>query len=152
METPKLDERTLLAVMDVDEHVSKAPPRETLLFDVLQPATDGALAVFALAPTLRRFTDIPLAEDVLPHFGSTATPTMDEPAGTEESKPKLVNESVADVEEVPVPPNWGGYLIAPEVVEFWQGRENRVHNRIRYWTDAELPVTVHNSRIERLQP
>ena len=32
---------------------------------------------------------------------------------------------------VPVPPNWGGYLIAPEVVEFWQGRENRVHNRIR---------------------
>ena len=30
-----------------------------------------------------------------------------------------------------MPPNWGGYLIAPEVVEFWQGRENRVHNRIR---------------------
>ena len=30
-----------------------------------------------------------------------------------------------------MPPNWGGYLIAPDVVEFWQGRENRVHNRIR---------------------
>ena len=37
----------------------------------------------------------------------------------------------ADLDEVPVPPNWGGYLIAPDVVEFWQGRENRVHNRIR---------------------
>ena len=42
-----------------------------------------------------------------------------------------VTERFADLDEVPVPPNWGGYLIAPEVVEFWQGRENRVHNRIR---------------------
>ena len=63
-----------------------------------------------------------------------------------------VTARFADLDEVPVPPNWGGYLIAPEVVEFWQGRENRVHNRIRYWTDPELPVTMHNSRIERLQP
>jgi len=47
-----------------------------------------------------------------------------------------------DSERVPVPPNWGGYLIAPEVVEFWQGRENRVHNRIR----------VVGDRVERLQP
>ena len=62
-----------------------------------------------------------------------------------------VTEQFADSEAVPVPPNWGGYLIAPEVVEFWQGRENRVHNRIRVVTDGELPVTVH-SRIERLQP
>jgi pyridoxamine 5'-phosphate oxidase len=45
-------------------------------------------------------------------------------------------------ERIPVPPGWGGYLIAPEVVEFWQGRENRVHNRIR----------VIGGRVERLQP
>jgi len=63
-----------------------------------------------------------------------------------------VTERFADIDALPVPPNWGGYLIAPEVVEFWQGRENRVHNRIRVVTDPELPVTVHNSRIERLQP
>lgn len=53
-----------------------------------------------------------------------------------------VTERFADVEDVPVPPHWGGYLIAPEVVEFWQGRENRVHNRIR----------VRGSVVERLQP
>ena len=53
-----------------------------------------------------------------------------------------VTERFADLDEVPVPPNWGGYLIAPEVVEFWQGRENRVHNRIR----------VSGGRVERLQP
>jgi pyridoxamine 5'-phosphate oxidase len=63
-----------------------------------------------------------------------------------------VTARFADLDEVPVPANWGGYLIAPEAVEFWQGRENRVHNRIRVVTDSELPVTVTNHRIERLQP
>lgn len=53
-----------------------------------------------------------------------------------------VTERFADTEQIPVPPNWGGYLIAPEVVEFWQGRENRLHNRIR----------VIDGRVERLQP
>ena len=53
-----------------------------------------------------------------------------------------VTERFADSERVPVPPEWGGYLIAADVVEFWQGRENRVHNRIR----------VSGAHIERLQP
>jgi len=53
-----------------------------------------------------------------------------------------VTQRFADLDEVPVPPNWGGYLVAPEVVEFWQGRENRVHNRIR----------VIGGNVERLQP
>lgn len=35
-------------------------------------------------------------------------------------------------QEVPVPQNWGGYRIAPETVEFWQGRRNRLHDRIRF--------------------
>lgn len=45
-------------------------------------------------------------------------------------------------ESIPAPPNWRGYRIAPEVVEFWQGREGRLHNRIR----------VTGGRVERLQP
>lgn len=53
-----------------------------------------------------------------------------------------VTERFADVEQIPVPPHWGGYLISAEVVEFWQGRENRVHNRIR----------VRGGQVERLQP
>ncbi|MEE6175038.1 pyridoxamine 5'-phosphate oxidase [Mycobacterium sp. 050134] len=55
---------------------------------------------------------------------------------------KEVTDRFVDVESVPVPPHWGGYLLAPEAVEFWQGRENRLHNRIR----------VAGDRIERLQP
>lgn len=53
-----------------------------------------------------------------------------------------VTARFADSEPVPVPPGWGGYLLAPESVEFWQGRENRLHNRIR----------VTGGRVERLQP
>jgi pyridoxamine 5'-phosphate oxidase len=63
-----------------------------------------------------------------------------------------VTERFADLDVVPVPPNWGGYLIAPEVVEFWQGRENRVHNRIRMTAEAGPPGTMGKSRVERLQP
>jgi pyridoxamine 5'-phosphate oxidase len=70
-----------------------------------------------------------------------------------ESRAALMDR-LADVTErfagvaVPVPPNWGGYLVAPEVVEFWQGRENRIHNRIRMTgRSADGPA-----RVERLQP
>jgi pyridoxamine 5'-phosphate oxidase len=33
---------------------------------------------------------------------------------------------------IPPPPHWGGYLLEPDEVEFWQGREGRLHDRIRY--------------------
>lgn len=50
-------------------------------------------------------------------------------------------------EEIPVPPHWGGFRIAPETVEFWQGRENRLHDRLRYTRRPDGTWTL-----ERLSP
>ncbi|HTJ79818.1 MAG TPA: pyridoxamine 5'-phosphate oxidase [Rariglobus sp.] len=49
--------------------------------------------------------------------------------------------------EVPVPPNWGGYRVNPETVEFWQGRRSRLHDRLRYRREKSGDWIV-----ERLSP
>jgi pyridoxamine 5'-phosphate oxidase len=49
-------------------------------------------------------------------------------------------------EEVPLPPYWGGFRLAPEAIEFWQGRESRLHDRIRYVLNGD------RWRVERLSP
>jgi pyridoxamine 5'-phosphate oxidase len=48
--------------------------------------------------------------------------------------------------DVPLPPQWGGFRVRPEVVEFWQGRSNRLHDRLRYVRDGA------GWRVERLSP
>jgi pyridoxamine 5'-phosphate oxidase len=48
--------------------------------------------------------------------------------------------------QVPMPDFWGGYLIVPDAVEFWQSRQNRLHDRLRYRRSAE------GWSIERLSP
>ena len=57
---------------------------------------------------------------------------------------KEVETRFRDVEAVPRPPHWGGYRLRPSMVEFWQGRESRLHDRMAFfkensgWTKGRL--------------
>ena len=48
--------------------------------------------------------------------------------------------------EIPLPPYWGGFILIPDTFEFWQGRANRLHDRVRYQHIDE------KWKIERLSP
>jgi pyridoxamine 5'-phosphate oxidase len=58
-----------------------------------------------------------------------------------------VRRRFAHLECVPVPPHWGGVLIRPDTVEFWCGRTNRMHDRLRFRVDID-----QQWHLERLAP
>lgn len=74
----------------------------------------------------------------------------------EEGGREVLERRVRDVEcrfegkeHIPVPEFWGGLRVIPEMVEFWQGRESRLHDRFKYVRDEE---GEEGWRIERLSP
>lgn len=58
-----------------------------------------------------------------------------------------VSRRFAETERIPVPPHWGGVRIQPRTVEFWQGRPDRMHDRLRYRLSDDGDWTV-----QRLAP
>ena len=63
-----------------------------------------------------------------------------------ETRVHEIESRYPDAAAPPLPPHWGGYLVAPTQIEFWQGRQSRLHDRIRYRRAQEQWI------VERLSP
>ena len=64
-----------------------------------------------------------------------------------EQNVEQLHNQYKDQEKLPCPSHWGGYLVRPTEIEFWQGRSSRLHDRIRYRLEADQSWTI-----ERLAP
>lgn len=87
--------------------------------------------------------------------GAWASPQSEVLAGGRAELEQRFADADAEYPEgsaVPVPEHWGGYLVRPSAIEFWAGRRNRLHDRLRYrapFVDAPLDVAWV---LERLSP
>jgi pyridoxamine 5'-phosphate oxidase len=81
-------------------------------------------------------------------LGAWASPQSDTVGSRAELEARLADTGrrFAGVEQIPPPPHWGGWRIKPQVVEFWQGRVNRMHDRLVFLRDDG------EWRIRRLAP
>jgi pyridoxamine 5'-phosphate oxidase len=65
-------------------------------------------------------------------IGAIASPQSQKVSSRKELEDlfKITEEKFIQVQDLPRPKNWGGYAISPTYLEFWQGRDNRMHDRI----------------------
>jgi pyridoxamine 5'-phosphate oxidase len=82
-------------------------------------------------------------------LGAWASPQSATIPDRAELERRVMDAEARFPEAVPRPPHWGGYLIRPETVEFWQGRRHRLHDRIRFTRDG---TAGSGWRTERLAP
>ena len=125
-----------------------ANPRISLLFPWIalerQVIVEGTASRISREESAAYFHSRPLASQLA--AWASAQSTVIAGRGVIEEAYKAAEKKYAG-QEVPLPPHWGGYRVAPETVEFWQGRRSRLHDRLRYRRDAQGEWLI-----ERLSP
>lgn len=124
-----------------------ANPQAALTFywDALerQVRIEGNIEKVARETSLEYFKSRPHGSQI----GALASPQSQVIAGRDVLQEKVATlKERYDEGEVPLPEHWGGYLLKPEKIEFWQGRPSRLHDRLRYRLEDG------NWIVERLAP
>ena len=122
-------------------------PRAALLFywDPLgrQVRIEGPVERITRDETAEYFRTRPRGAQIGAHASRQSRPI----GSREELEARVAElEREFDGDEVPVPESWGGYRLVPETYEFWQHRDDRLHDRLRYHRDGQ------GWTVERLQP
>jgi pyridoxamine 5'-phosphate oxidase len=124
-----------------------ANPNAALLFwwppHARQVRFEGAIGAVADAEANAYFASRPRGSQI-GAWASAQSSVIADRAALEAAEQQIAQRFAGG--PVPRPPFWGGYRLVPERVEFWQGRTNRLHDRLRYTRHAE------RWRIERLAP
>lgn len=126
-----------------------ANPRAALLFAWLelerQIRIEGTVEKVAESESLAYFQSRPVGSQI----GAWASPQSRPVSGREvlEDTVARLQQEYSGAKALPLPSFWGGYRVRPERIEFWQGRENRLHDRILYALEDN-----GRWRIERLAP
>jgi len=109
-----------------------------------QVRIEGVVEKLSKEESLRYFHSHPKASQL----GALVSPQSQEIEGREvlEEKLKVLEEKYAAI-EIPKPSHWGGYILKPQTVEFWQGGPGRLHDRIVYRKSDK-----NNWKIVRLAP
>ncbi|HTG35503.1 MAG TPA: pyridoxamine 5'-phosphate oxidase [Thermoanaerobaculia bacterium] len=145
-----VDERGFVFYTHYDSHKGRElreNPRAALVFywplQDRQVRVEGTVEKTSRAESEAYFASRPLGSRV----GAWASPQSRRISSREELERKVREAGERFGEEVPLPPEWGGFRVHPETIEFWQGRPSRLHDRLCYSRDSE-----GHWRIERLAP
>jgi pyridoxamine 5'-phosphate oxidase len=145
-----VDERGFVFYTHYDNHKGRElreNPRAALVFywplQDRQVRVEGTVEKTSRAESEAYFASRPLGSRV----GAWASPQSRRISSREELERKVREAGERFGENVPLPPDWGGFRVHPETIEFWQGRPSRLHDRLCYSRDSE-----GHWRIERLAP